>query len=89
LLPFTVLLQAFKGEETGIYFADSTSLKVCHNTRIHNHAVFEGLAQRGKITMGWFFGLKLHLIINHKGEIMAIKITPGDTDDKKVLKKYG
>jgi transposase len=74
-------------EETGIYFADSTTLKVCHNKRIHNHKVFKELAQRGKSTMGWFFGLKLHLIINHKGEIMAVKITPGNTDDRKALEE--
>lgn len=84
-LPMGVLLHCLSGEETGIYFADSTSLKVCHNKRIYNHKVFEGLAKRGKTTMGWFFGLKLHLIINNKGQIMAIKITPGNTDDRKAL----
>lgn len=47
---------------------------------------FERLAARGKSTMGWFYGLKLHLVINDKGEIMAIKITPGNTDDRRVLK---
>jgi len=84
-LPMSLLLHCLGGEETGIYFADSTSLKVCHNKRIYHHKVFDGLAQRGKTTMGWFFGLKLHLIINHKGQIMAIKITPGNTDDRKAL----
>ncbi|MEO0687318.1 MAG: IS982 family transposase [Cyanobacteria bacterium J06649_11] len=84
-LPMSLLLHCLMGEETGLYFADSTSLKVCRNKRIHNHKTFEGLAQRGKTTMGWFFGLKLHLIVNHKGQLMAIKITPGNTDDRKAL----
>lgn len=57
-----VPLNTLKGQETGIYFADSTSLKVCHNKRLSRHKTFEGLATRGKSTMGWFYGLKLHLI---------------------------
>ena len=86
-MPLTLLMYALFGEETGLYFADSTALKVCHNKRIHSHKVFSGLAARGKTTMGWFFGLKLHLIINNKGEIMALKITPGNTDDRAALKE--
>ena len=57
-MPLTLLLHSLNGEETGLYFADSTSLKVCHNKRIHAHKVFDGLATRGKSTMGWFFGFK-------------------------------
>jgi len=83
--PLMVLLHSLGGEETGIYFADSSKLAVCHNRRIHRHKLFEGLAARGKTSMGWFFGLKLHFVINHKGEIMAVKITPGNTADSAVL----
>jgi hypothetical protein len=35
--------------------------------------------------MGWFFGFKLHLICNEKGELLNFMITPGDTDDRKPL----
>lgn len=84
-MPLTILLHCLTGEETGIYFTDSTPLKVCRNKRISRHKVFEGLAKRGKCTMGWFFGFKLHLIINHKGQIMAVKITPGNKDDRAAL----
>src|ERR1700712_4449986 len=83
--PLMVLLHSLSGEETGIYFVDSSKLAVCHNRRIHRHKVFDGLAARGKTSMGWFFGLKLHFVINQKGQIMALRITPGNTADSTVL----
>jgi hypothetical protein len=83
--PLMVLLHSMSGEHTGVYFADSTKLAVCHNRRIDRHKVFASLAARGKTSMGWFFGLKLHFVINHKGQIMALKITPGNTADSTVL----
>jgi transposase len=82
----TILLPALFGDKTGLYFADATSLKVCRNKRIYSHKTFSGLAKRGKSTMGWFFGLKLHLIINSKAQIMAVRITPGNTNDAQALK---
>ena len=83
--PLMVLLHSLGGEPTGIYCADSTKLAVCHNRRIHRHKVFAGLAARGKTSMGWFFGLKLHFVINHKGQVMALRITPGNKADSTVL----
>jgi hypothetical protein len=84
-VPLMVLLHSLSGEETGLYFGDSSKLAVCHNRRIDRHRVFDGLAARGKTAMGWFFGLKLHVVINHKGEIMALTITPGNIADSAVL----
>ena len=83
-MPFCMLLHHLSGEKTGIYVADSTCLPLCHNRRITRNRV-EGLGARGKSTMGWFFGFKLHVVINDKGEIMAVKITPGNTDDRALL----
>lgn len=71
------------GKCTGISFVDSTPLRVCRNQRIHIHKVFKGIAQRSKCSMGWFFGFKLHLICNEKGEVLNFIITPGDVDDRK------
>jgi hypothetical protein len=84
-VPLMVLLHSLSGEQTGLYFADSTKLAVCHNRRINRHKVFNSLAARGKTSMGWFYGLKLHFVINHKGQIMALRITPGNTADSSVL----
>jgi IS5 family transposase len=83
--PLMVLLHSLSGEQTGIYFAGSTKLAVCHTRRIHRHQVFNSLAARGKTSMGWFYGLKLHFVINHKGQVVALKITPGNTADTTVL----
>ena len=67
-------------------FVDSTPIRVCRNQRIHIHRTFKGIAQRGKCSMGWFFGFKLHLICNEKGELLNFMITPGDIDDREPLK---
>jgi len=37
----------------------------------------------GKSSTGWFFGFNLHVVINHRGEILAIRLTPGNVDDRK------
>jgi hypothetical protein len=84
-IPLMMLLHSLSGEETGVYLANSTKLAVCHNRRIDRHKVFHGLAAHGKTSMGWFFGLKLHIVINHKGQVMALRITPGNTADSTVL----
>jgi hypothetical protein len=73
-----------KGECTAISFIDSTVLRVCHNKRIKRNKVFKGVAEVGKSTMGWFFGFKLHLIINDKEEILSFYLTKGNTDDRGV-----
>ena len=51
-VPLMVLLHSLSSEQTGVYFADSSKLAVCHNRRIHRHKVFDGLAARGKTSMG-------------------------------------
>ena len=81
--PLSAYLKSLYGGCHGISFIDSTALRVCDNHRIHNHQVFSGVAQRGKGSMGWFYGFKLHLVINECGELLACQITPGNVDDRK------
>lgn len=81
--PLSAYLKSLYGRCTGMSFIDSTALEVCDNHRIHNHKVFEDFAERGKGSMGWFYGLKLHLVINDCGEILACQLTPGNIDDRK------
>lgn len=83
LVPFCGYLQTRKGRCSGISFVDSTSLKVCHNRRIPSHKVFAGCARRGKTSVDWFFGFKLHLVTNDRGELLSLRLTPGNTDDRR------
>lgn len=68
-------------KHTGTYYIDSTKLPVCDNRRIYKHKVFDGIAQRGKTSMGWFYGLKLHMITNEKGDLMSFTFSSGNKAD--------
>ena len=87
LLPLCLYLNTRMGEVTGISFIDSTPLPVCHNRRIERHKVFAGLAARGKTSMGWFYGFKLHLVVNDQGELLAFYISAGNMDDRRPVPK--
>lgn len=86
-VPLFAFLLYNRGRITGISFVDSTKIQICHNKRIQRNKVFSGWAKRGKTTAGWFYGFKLHLIINEVGEILAFQFTPGNTADVSVLEK--
>ena len=81
-------MQCMKSEKSGIYYIDSKPLEVCHIKREHSNKVFDGYARKGKSSTGWFLGLKLHMLINHKGEIMRYMFTSANVADnnEEVLK---
>lgn len=87
VLPMTIFLKSCcLGKCTGISYIDSTPIRVCKNKRIKRNKVFRDVATVGKSTMGWFYGFKLHLIINDKGEILNFIITQASVDDRQPLK---
>ena len=73
--------RAGRSQRTGQYYIDFKKLPVCDNCRIHSHRVFRGIAQRGKGSTGWFYGLKLHLFINQHGELVRFLLTPAHMAD--------
>jgi hypothetical protein len=87
LVPLVAYLHTQLGQCSGISFIDSTSLAVCHPARIHQHRVFAGRAARGKTSVGWFYGFKLHLVVNDQGELLAFCLTPGNVDDRHPVPK--
>ncbi len=88
ILPLTLYLKTCcLGECTGISFIDSTPLRACNNKRITQNKVFKDIANVGKSTMGWFYGFKLHIIVNDKGELLDFIITQANVDDRAPLKK--
>jgi transposase len=82
LIPLCAYLRHCFGRCTGISFIDSTSIKVCHNRRITSHKVFNSLAARGKTSVDWFFGFKLHIVVNEQGELLNAILTPGNVDER-------
>ncbi len=82
LLPLCCYLHYRRGVCTGISFIDATRLEVCHPKRIKRNQVFAEVAKLGKSSMGWFFGFKLHLVVNDRGDLLAFTVTPGNMDDR-------
>lgn len=83
LIPLAAFLDSRFGNCSGISFIDATSIAICHNRRITSNKVFRGVAKRGKTSVGWFYGFKVHLVINDCGELLSVVITPGNVDDRK------
>jgi Transposase DDE domain. len=75
--------------KTGVYYIDASALEVCHNKRISQHKTFKGKAERGRTSVGWFYGFKLHLIINDHGHLVDMCFTKGNCDERVALDKMG
>ncbi len=82
ILPLTAYLYSRFGKPTESNFIDSTKIQVCKNKRISRNKVFNNIGKLGKSTMGWFFGFKLHLVINQNGELLSASVSKGNMDDR-------
>lgn len=85
LEPLAAYVLSRTGKHTGLYYLDSTKMVVCHNRRIYRNKVFKEISERGHCSVGFFYGFKLHLAINHQGEIVSFCITKGNVDDRQVV----
>lgn len=70
-----------------VKFTDSTELPVCLLKNSKNHKTMSGLSAMGKSSKGWFYGLKLHLSADVEGKVLALKLTPGNSDDRKIFRR--
>ncbi len=88
IFPMTVFTQLKSGKRTDIYYyVDSSCLPVSHLKRSRRHKTFNRIAQYGRTSVGWFFGLKLHIVTNDRGELIAFKITKGNRSDSQEAAK--
>jgi hypothetical protein len=81
LLLFAFLSACRLATTTQANYIDSTKLVVAHNRRKQKNKTFQGLARTGKTSTGWFFGFKLHAVINQQGQLVVFRITPANVAD--------
>jgi hypothetical protein len=81
LLLFAFLSACRLATTTQANYIDSTKLVVAHNRRKQKNKTFKALARTGKTSTGWFFGFKLHAVINQQGQLVVFRITPANVAD--------
>lgn len=81
MIPMTSLLVSIFSECSGISYVDSTAIHACHVKREHSHRVLKDIAAKGKTTYGWFYGTKLHAILNEFSELVYCCFTSGNIAD--------
>lgn len=85
LVLVNILLEMNQKESGVIKLIDSTPLPVCKNIRISRHKTCKRIATRSKTSTGWFYGLKLHLVSDLEGNLLYLRFTTANIDDRVVL----
>ncbi len=88
LIVLKILLGLNKKKSGVIKIVDSTPLPVCKNYRINTHRVMKQIAARSKSSLGWFYGLKLHFLIDLNQQVLSLKFTTGNVDDRVILDRF-
>lgn len=83
----TAIMRVLGKESHPIKFTDSTELPVCLAKNAGHHKTMRGLAQWSKSSKGWFYGLKLHLSADAEGNVLSLRLTPGNADDRAIFRK--
>ena len=83
----TAVMKFLQKQAHVIKFTDSTELPVCLEKNAGHHRTMKGLAEWSKSSKGWFYGLKLHLSSDLEGRVLALRLTPGNSDDRGIFKK--
>ena len=76
-----VLAQMNQSQEEDEYIVDASAMPICKSIYANQACLGQGLADYGKNLEGWFFGFKIHLIINKNMEIVSFKFSPASTSD--------
>lgn len=89
-LPYLVaatscLTRKNKKNKAAFYIVDSTPLPICANAHRYNVKIDNGLGKSGKNLNGWYFGFKLHLIIDQNMEVVGLCVTDAATKDYNAL----
>ena len=88
VMPLFFYLVSQRGRCTGVSFIDAIGLKVCHNLRIRAPKVFLGSAVRDKSSTGWYFGFKLQLAVNERGEILGFYLTAANARERETVERF-
>jgi Transposase DDE domain len=80
--------QRFLAGKVRVAFIDSTPLPVCHILRSSRHKTMKVFAEFSKGTMGWYFGIKFHIVIDYSTNLpIYTTFTKAKVDDRQVLKQ--
>jgi len=83
----TSVIKFLRKEAHLIKFTDSTELPVCLLKNSGHHKTMKIFSAMSKSSKGFFYGLKLHLSADVEGRVLALKLTPGNSDDRKIFRK--